>query len=280
MDEDALKQTYARDFAMGRDQLQSLSRKLQFLEPSALSPYLVSSRLGGPVAWPAGVPIPTDGTGAPMVFVAQINFSGTHDLPDFPREGLLQLFLANDVSERGITFSREHRRDGDYPLQNGAGFKLVFHRETEWLVETRYQLPQADYPIYHPEIQDEPKTITLGQAADQFPPMTHWQGSTIYERFEQLPEAEDHLEELHELLCTDVWDAPLSTEFYLGGYASPLQLDQRRFFDEYRKYDTCVMNFGALPLLDLPDMNLAVLISRADLLAMRFDDTVLIADTD
>lgn len=58
------------------------------------------------------------------------------------------------------------------------------------------------------------------------------------------------------------------------------KVPERHFFEEYRKYDTCVMNFGELPMLDLPDMNLAILIAEADLRAMKFDDTVMIADTD
>ncbi|NRP12745.1 hypothetical protein XMM379_001103 [Aliiroseovarius sp. xm-m-379] len=280
MDKDALKKRYAQEFAAATDQLEALSRKLQFLEPVQRSPSFDASRLGGPIAWPAGEPIPTDSSGAPMIFVAQINFNEEHALPHFPKKGLLQLFLANDINERGISFFREYRTDGDYPLRNGSGFKLVFHGETKGLVETQYQLPQSDYPIYQPEILDRPLAITFRENKDQLPPMSHWQGAEVYERFEQLPEAENALVELDEILRTEVWDEQLSTAFYLGGYACPLQLDQRRFFEEYRKYDTCLMNFGELPLLDLPDMNFAVLISKADLLAMKFDDTMLIADTD
>ncbi len=280
MDKDAFKKKYARELATATDQLKTLSRKLQFLESVPPSPSFDASRLGGRIAWPAGEPIPTDSSGAPMVFVAQINFKEEHALPDFPKKGLLQLFLENDLNERGITFLREYRKDGYYPLRNGSGFRLVFHSETDGLVETKYQLPQSEYPIYQPEILDRPLTVSFGEHKEQRPPMSHWQSSAVYERFEQLPEAENALVELDEILSAEVWDEQLSTGFYLGGYACPLQLDQRRFFEEYRKYDTCVLNFGELPLLDLPDMNLAVLIPKADLLAKKFDDTVLIADTD
>lgn len=280
MDRDDFKKKYAHEIAAAIAELKTSSRKLQFLELVLRSPSLNASRLGGPIAWPAGEPIPTDSSGAPMVFVAQINFNEKHNLPNFPKKGLLQLFLANDINERGITFLREHRNDGDFPLRNGSGFRLVYHNETKGLAETQYLLPQAEYPIYQPEIQSRPQAITFGKTTDQLPPMSHWQGSEIYERFEQFPEAENHFVELCELLSANVWDEQLPTALYLGGYACPLQLDQRRFFEEYRKYDTCVFNFGELPLLDLPDMNLAVLIAKADLLESRFDDTVLIADTD
>ncbi len=280
MDKDTFKKKYAHELATASDQLKTLSRKLQFLRPVQRPLSSNASRLGGPIVWPAGEPIPTDSSGAPMVFVAQINFSEEHALPNFPKKGLLQLFLANDINERGITFLREHRRDGSYPIQNGSGFKLVYHNEINNLVETQYQLPHAKYPIYQPEILDSPLAITFRETKDQLPPMSHWEGSRIYERFQQLPESEIGIVDLYEILSTEIWDDQFHTEFYLGGYACPLQLDQRRFFEEFQKYDMCIMNFGELPLLQLPDMNFAVLISKADLLAMRFDDTVLIADSD
>lgn len=39
---------------------------------------------------------PKDENGAPMVFLAQINLSEMPPLPDFPTEGLLQFYIAND----------------------------------------------------------------------------------------------------------------------------------------------------------------------------------------
>ena len=280
MDKDAFRVKYASELATAISQLRAMSRKLQFLEPIQRPPSLRASRLGGPIAWPAGEPIPTDSSGMPMIFAAQINFEEVNGLPCFPKSGLLQLFLANDINERGITFLSEHRNDGDYPLRNGDGFKLVFHSDAKGLIDTKYQLPHADYPVYLPQIVSQPQTILFSESADQLPPMSHWRGSMIYQRFEQLPEAENSLVELYEILGAQVWDEQQSTGFYLGGYACPLQLDQRSFFAEYQKYDMCVMNFGELPLLDLPDMNLSILIAKADLLEMQFDDTVMIADTD
>lgn len=280
MDKEAFRAKYSIELAAAHEQLRTLSRKRQFLEPIQLPPPLGGSRLGGPLAWPFGEPIPAAYSDTPMIFVAQINFEETNGLPEFPKGGLLQLFLANDINERGITFHRDYRKDGDYPLRNGDGFKLVFHKDAETLVETQYQLSSANFPIYLPQIVSQPQTILFGDVVDQFPPMSHWQGSMIYQHFEHLPDAVNSPEELHELLGAEVWDEQLPTDFYLGGYACPLQSDQRRFFEEYRKFDTCVMNFGDLPLLNLPDMNLAILISKSDLLALRFDNTVLIADSD
>lgn len=280
MDIDAFKAKYAGKLAAARKQLATEARIRRELNIGGRPEGILSSRVGGPIAWPSAEPIPQDHTDQPMILAAQINFGEMQGLGGFPSSGLLQLFLANDVNARGITFFREHRSGGDYPLRNGDGFRLVFHSETGDLVETLYQPPDVDYPIWSSDFITHPLAVTAGDAVDQFPPMTHWQGSAAYEEFERLPEAADDLVELYDLLNAEVWDEQIATAFYLGGYACPLQSDHRRFFEEFRRYDTCVLNFGELPGLELPDMNLAILISESDLQEARFEDTIMIADTD
>lgn len=280
MDKKAFIMKYSDELGSAKEQLQAKLRKLQFLEMTQEPTTGSGSRLGGPLFWPRGEPIPTDSSGKPMILAAQINFEETKVLPDFPKSGLLQLFLANDINERGITFLREYRNDGDYPLRNGDGFKVVFHHDTNNLVETELQPPQVDYPICSPGLVSNPRKIRFSDATEQLPPMSHWQGSIIYERFDRLPEAENSFGDVFDVLSSETWDEQLPTRSYLGGYACPLQADQRRFFEEFQQYDTCIMNFGELPMLDLPDMNFAVLIAKANLLARQFEDTVMIADTD
>ena len=56
------------------------------------------SRIGGAPFGDAAHPDwPLDEVGLPMLFLAQINFADLPDLPDFPRAGLLQLFVACDA---------------------------------------------------------------------------------------------------------------------------------------------------------------------------------------
>lgn len=280
MDEDIFKDEYATELKAAREDLRSMARKYYDLGDVDRPAGLLDSRIAGPVAWAPGEPLPEDTTGQAMVFAFQINLATLDPLPGFPASGLLQVFLANDVIERGITFFPEHREDGYFPLRNGDGFRLVFHPETDNLVETLYELPSAEFPVHTPDTLTRPHAIMTWDATEHFPPMTHWQGMQVYQRFEALPEAQDDLSGLHDVLSQEVWDEQLTTTFYLGGYACPLQLDQRAFFTEYQRYERCLVNFGELPGLNLFDMNFAILISDADLRAARFDDVVLIADTD
>ena len=52
----------------------------------------LQSRIGGPFWRPDGVAPPRDSLGNPLLFLAQVNFAETGPLPDFPAQGLLQLF--------------------------------------------------------------------------------------------------------------------------------------------------------------------------------------------
>jgi uncharacterized protein YwqG len=224
--------------------------------------------------------MPKDATGQPMVMVFQINFEEPFALPGFPEAGLLQLFLSTDVTERGITFFREHLPDDGFPLRNGDGFRLVFRPDTGNLSEKANQVPDDEYPICTPEFASQPRAMIFDDLSDHQSPLENWRGLQVYKNFERLPEAQGFPYELEDLLASEVWDEQLQISSYLGGFACPRQLDQRSFFEEYQRYDTCIMNFGSLPGLDLADMNLAVLIAESDLRKAQFDDTLMIADSD
>ena len=57
-------------------------------------PAPLETRLGGAPWTEAGSDWPMDDSGSPYLFLAQINFSDIPPLPDFPEEGLLQVFVA------------------------------------------------------------------------------------------------------------------------------------------------------------------------------------------
>jgi uncharacterized protein YwqG len=54
------------------------------------------TRLGGPVWLKDDEAWPTDESGAPLEFVAQMDFAELPPLPDFPEAGLLQFFIGGD----------------------------------------------------------------------------------------------------------------------------------------------------------------------------------------
>jgi hypothetical protein len=54
------------------------------------------TRIGGPVWLGEGEAWPADAEGRPLEFVAQVDFAELPALPDFPSEGLVQLFVGRD----------------------------------------------------------------------------------------------------------------------------------------------------------------------------------------
>ncbi|GGY54131.1 hypothetical protein GCM10007148_24570 [Parvularcula lutaonensis] len=81
-----------------RDIRSDLSREFVGLMPDkpAGSADLTRSRVGGPIAWPSGEILPADKLGKPLLLLAQVNFDEMPSLDPFPRDGLLQFFVADD----------------------------------------------------------------------------------------------------------------------------------------------------------------------------------------
>ena len=241
------------------------------------SPGLMSSRVGGPIAWHPESDVPKSRSGAPLFLALQIELAGLDPLPGFPTAGVMQLYLADDILERGITFLPEHRNPGDYPLQQGDGFRLVVHRETSSLVAHPQLSSDADYPVLAPEARDRAIALDFARATDHTPPISHWQGAPIYQAFEALADEDDDFDP--EWAVEALWGEWASAN-HLGGYAQPLQLDHRSFYEEFRRYDRCLINIQDMPGLEMGDLNLSVLINDDDLTAGRFEDVILMADTD
>ena len=76
-----------------------------------------ASRFGGLPYWEAGERYPTDSEGNPLYLLAQINFAELPHIPDFPTQGLLQFFIAND-EDFGCSFS-----------ENQENWRVIFHED-------------------------------------------------------------------------------------------------------------------------------------------------------
>lgn len=87
------------------------------LEPDEAAPREAGgTRLGGPVWLPDGAAWPQSRLGAPLEFLAQLDFTRLPALDGFPREGLLQFFVA-----RGAAYGF----DADDPAR--ADFAVLWH---------------------------------------------------------------------------------------------------------------------------------------------------------
>jgi len=217
-----------------------------------------------------------------MFMAIQIDCADFTGLPDFPNSGLLQIFLASDVHERGITFDREYLEKGDFPLHNGDGFQVVYHPRKSGLVETNYLVAPTKFPVNEGDIIKRPRKITFDSIQEILPVGSHWQATLLFDAVQSLGDPDDFYI-IQEMLSKEFGDYPLygPSEFYCwGGHASPMQLDQRLHFEEYRQYDRCLLNFGEMTGIDIPSLTLAILIRTKDLKSHKFDDVVLIASSD
>ena len=280
MDIAAFKANYADLIAETKAAVTRDLRPVCPLLPTDGAPGLLDSRFGGPIAWPAAEPTPQDADGQPMIFALQINLGMASPPPGFPQLGLLQLFLANDLATRGITFMQEYRAPGDFPLQNGDGFRLVYHPVTEALTAHDYALPGVEYPIFFDGLVTTPRVLTVAPPETQSLPPTHWQSLPLWQRFEALPEYDADPVAVADFLMDEVWSTRQPPAPHLGGYAQPLQNDHRFFFKEYRRYSQCVLQLGPLPGIDFGDMAVALLITPEHLAAADFGDVIAIGDAD
>lgn len=240
---------------------------------------LFDSRMGGPIAWPPGEPVPEDATGGPMIMAIQINLAEMPTLPDFPETGLIQLFLAHDVMTRWISTSREQLEDGGFPLRNGDGFRLVYRRDLSLLTETRYKPVTVDFPVASEAFVARAIPLVPGAVYLQIPPVANWLSAPILERLEDATKGEDI--ERRFWLQDALWAQEDVDLIYLGGHSFSIQVDQRQFFEDYRIYDCCLLKFGEYyEGLNLESLFPNLLISEADLKRGALENVVMIADTD
>jgi uncharacterized protein YwqG len=98
------------------------------------------SRLGGRPWWPRGRPYPRAADGAPLFLLIQVDFAETPDLQPFPRQGLLQLFIAQgDLYGANL----------DDPTKS-TGFACVYHADTRLPLDTSLVLPALGENGYLP----------------------------------------------------------------------------------------------------------------------------------
>jgi uncharacterized protein YwqG len=125
------------------------------------------TRIGGPVWLRDGEDWPADADGAPLVFVAQVDFAELPPLPDFPAAGLLQFFVGSmdsfgahlddparggarvlwrpDALEGGILHPRPENRDDGFVFERNdvrtAGLSLAGQSAV-------HPLPATDWRIH------------------------------------------------------------------------------------------------------------------------------------
>jgi uncharacterized protein YwqG len=107
-------------------------------------PQPTGSQLGGLPWWPRGLPYPRAVDGRPLFLLAQIDFADMPELLQFPRQGLLQIFIGQ---------SDHYGANLEDPTKP-SGFACIHHVDTTLPMDSDLLLPSVGenghLPLYNP----------------------------------------------------------------------------------------------------------------------------------
>lgn len=218
------------------------------------------SRVGGGVWIPAGESAPLDSTGAPMSFLAQLDFAELPKLKDFPEKGVLQFFIARDIYF-GANLNDPRKSD----------FKAIYRESVDGpgeLVATRYDGRNGEdfyTPLESRELQVRGERLT-GKTGLSFP------GIFSFTLARDLPELVENnsFATLNALLREGHVD--MSEVHHMGGYPDTVQ-DDWRVTKELQEFDTVLLNLWSRDGLMWGDAGQGqFLIRREDLRERNFDE--------
>lgn len=218
------------------------------------------TRIGGPVWLRDGEAWPTDADGAPMEFVAQVDFAELPPLPDFPAMGVLQFFVGS-----------LDRFDVDLQEPAGSGSRLLWRPDA--LEGGRLHPPPEDVdgasPFENRGVRKAGLSLA-GHAAEHMLPSSDWR---IDERLKgQL--RRPGIDQIDDLLYPEYDGAPAPRRHHVGGHPVFTQHDFRELgrFDDY---DRTLLRLTSDRNLLWGDCGEAVfLVRRRDLLARDFSSVI------
>ena len=103
--------------------LEKSRREVVLIELRRGNDDIFRSKVGGAPYLPADQSIPTGSSGTPLYLLAQINFEEMPSMPDFPRKGMLQFFIADD----GTYGANIEHKITEQSLMKQNNFRVVYH---------------------------------------------------------------------------------------------------------------------------------------------------------
>ena len=173
-----------------------------------------TSRLGGQIVWSSDTPYPHCHQ-RPLVFLAQINFAELSTMQDYPQQGLLQFFIADD-DVMGCSFEEESPSQ-----QTNSSYRVVYWSDLACLdtvlepVVTKYS-PHCPEKSYVMQFELVKQSLNIHDVIFE-----KALGYSIYDL--PVPDGVDE-EDIYEELQEDIqWTSQV------GGYASFTQQDPRSY---------------------------------------------------
>ena len=172
-----------------------------------------SSKFGGKPYWEKGVEYPKNRDGKPLYMIAQLNFSEMPKIEEYPSEGILQFFIANDDTQ-GCNFDENYEE----VIKNPQGYRVVFH---ESVIKDESLLDQDT-----PNIKDVNMPVDREYALELYSMKDLPKGdSCIFDKIVDMEiyKKEDYKDELYD----EINNRFSSGGSKLGGYAYFTQEDPR-----------------------------------------------------
>lgn len=240
------------------------------VEPGETSPF--ESSFGGTPYLPENFEYPysTDGE-TPMVLLAQINFAEVPHIEDFPQKGILQIFINPDDELMGMDFDNMNVHED---------CKIFYHSDIDTTLDKQQTPPEIDIeenfsPVYKSlrlsfEIEEQYMTTSCYQFDEIFMKIYNKENNTDFEDLFCLPDEE-----------SDKVFYEFDGEGHrLGGHPTFIQNDPRDYNEEYRKYNTLLLQMDS-EFQDGDDLILwgdlgvgCFLIKPEDLKNCKFDDVL------
>lgn len=231
-----------------------------FLDAAAPAvPRAGGSRIGRPAWIPEGSQWPLDRTGAPMSFLAQLDFAELPKLEDYPESGVLQFFIARDI-HFGANFAAPEKGD----------FKLVFLQDTAGEGELRPSRHDGrNGEDFYSPMDDESLRATgvelTGRPGLSRPEMLSW---TLRRDLPDFVE-NNSFATLNAIVLSGA--ATLPERHHFGGHPGFTQ-DDWRVTERYREADRVLLELWSRDGLMWGDLGQGhFMIRREDLLKRDFD---------
>jgi|GEM_PF-182662 len=190
---------------------------------------LTDSKFGGAPYLPKGFAYPKDKGGNPLKLLAQINFSEFTQIPNFPKEGLLQFFIKPDI---------EYGSDD---------FRVIFHKNinaeasdyfpklNEFGPKAAYDFPFEGEFALSASIENCPMTLLDYRFDREF--------LEIYKKHTGANDKLNSIYDLYEPESDYIADKLIIAGHRIGGYPDFAQADPRR--EATNNYDTLLLQIDS-----------------------------------
>ena len=199
----------------------------------------LQSKFGGRPYWLKADPYPISKSGEPFRLLAQINFSElTVSIPDYPTEGILQFFVADD-DVYGLDFD---------DMTNQDTFRIVYHEtlesdESKWMTEFAGFGDGRYFPVE--------KECTLSfELSNEIISGSDYRFNVITQFHQLLENTTDKDYETYDEVMEAYGDLASGQGSKLGGYPFFTQEDPRTYGD-YPTFDTLLLQIDTDDELDI-----------------------------